>query len=49
MARKKAEVVENVVLDTLPEEVNEQVVQVCPNCEDSGRACSVCHAGDLVD
>lgn len=23
--------------------------EVCANCDDSGKACSVCHAGDLVE
>lgn len=24
-------------------------VAVCTNCDDSGKACSVCHAGDKVE
>jgi hypothetical protein len=46
MAKKKI-VVENVVLDELPQEVSEQVEngeveQVCANCDNSGQKCSGC-------
>jgi hypothetical protein len=31
------------------EAVAEVAKAACSNCDDSGKACSVCHAGDLVE
>lgn len=47
MAKKKVAVEETAEEAVVVEEV--AVKAVCTNCDDSGRACSVCHAGDMVE
>jgi hypothetical protein len=35
-------------VEVVPIEISE-VKAVCENCDDSGKACSVCHAGNQVE
>lgn len=44
MARAK-KVVEKVIAPKKTVTIEEVVADVCPNCEDSGRVCSVCKHG----
>lgn len=54
MAKKKADIVETKVAPIIEKvevaEAQEVTTKtVCSNCDDSGKACSVCHAGSVIE